>query len=178
MTLTEHVVLGGAAALVLSPALGTEGSLAFWASSVLLDVDHYWDYLVKTGFRNWSPRTMFAYYRELAVHLRRPDMLILSLFHTAEWFLLVGLLGLWGGVDLVVAAFCGMVFHLALDLVRLASYRAVSRRALSIVEYVIRRRRLWRRGVDPDAVFREALVAVGVTPAADLVGASAREAST
>jgi hypothetical protein len=177
MNLREHVLLGAAAGAALIPACGVEAAGAFWAASVLLDVDHYWEYLEKNGFRDWSPRKMFAYHGEIFRRLRRPDLLALNLFHTVEWLgLVLAACWWWGGV-VPAAALAGMVFHLALDLLRLAWLRAVTARALSLVEYVIRRRRLIRRGLDPDAVQREALLAIGVAPAAWMLPTGAREAS-
>lgn len=177
MNLREHVVLGGAAAAALSPALGVEGSLAFWAASVLIDVDHYWDYVQKNGFRNWSPGKMFEFHGQILRSIRRPELLALNLFHTVEWFLLVYLIGRWSGGSLVMAALWGMVFHLGLDVARLAWHRAVLKRALSVVEYWIRRQRLRERGLDPDEVYREALMEIGVVPAERLVEAGAPETS-
>ena len=52
MKLREHVVLGGAAAAGLTPVLGAQDSLVFLGATVLIDVDHYWDYLVRNDFRN------------------------------------------------------------------------------------------------------------------------------
>jgi hypothetical protein len=177
MNLREHVILGAAAGAALVPVLGVEAAGAFWASSVLLDVDHYWEYLEKNGFRDWSPRRMFAYHAEIFSRLRRPDLLALSLFHTVEWLALVLFAWhVWGGAVLG-ASLAGMVFHLGLDLARLAWLRAVTVRALSLVEYAIRRRRLVQRGLDPDAVQREALLAIGVTPATWILPARAKEAS-
>lgn len=177
MNLREHVVLGAAAGAALIPVLGVEAAGAFWASSVLLDADHYWEYLEKNGFRDWSPSRMFAYHAEIFRRLRRADLLALSLFHTVEWLALVFIAWRWWGGVVLGAALGGMLFHLALDLARLAWLRAVTVRVLSVVEYVVRRRRLVRRGLDPDAVQREALLAIGVPPATWIVPARAKEAS-
>lgn len=165
MTLREHVILGGGAATVLSPVLGAQGSLVFWASSVLIDADHYWDYLCRNGFRSWSPSKTFAFHRVLIRRIHRPEFLGLNLFHTVEWFLLVYVGGVWLGSSIIFAAFWGMLFHLGLDVAGLAGRRATFKRALSLMEYWIRRRRLVRRGLDPDEVYHEALVEIGVVHA-------------
>ena len=138
MKLSEHIVLGGGAALALAPTLGARGSLVFWASSVLIDVDHHWDYVYRNGFRDWSPAGMFAYHERMFAQIHRPDFLAMNLFHTAEWFLLVACAMLWQGSAILFAVLLGMVFHLALDLLRLARHQAVFSRALSLVEYWIR----------------------------------------
>lgn len=161
MKLSEHIVLGGGAAIALAPTLGARGSLVFWASSVLIDVDHHWDYVYRNGFTDWSPAGMFAYHERMFAQIRRPDFLAMNLFHTAEWFLLVACAMLWQGSAILFAVLLGMVFHLALDLLRLARHRAVFSRALSLIEYWIRRRILVRRGLDPDRPSADALAAIG-----------------
>ena len=160
MNLREHVILGGAAAATLYPVLGAQGSAVFWASSVLIDVDHYWEYLSRNRFRNWSFRKTFAFHRALFQRIRDPEFLGLNVFHTAEWFLLISLAGVWLGSSMILAAFWGMIFHLGLDLARLHTYGCLFKRALSVVEYVARRHRLVARGLNPDAPYEEALGAV------------------
>src|SRR5438105_1921235 len=56
--------------------------------------------------------------------------------------------------------------HVALDALWLTLHRALFSRAFSMIEYVIRRRRLCQRGLEPDLVYDEALTAIGVTPVA------------
>jgi hypothetical protein len=169
VNLQEHVILGGGAALALSPILGAEGSLTFWASSVLIDIDHYWDYLHRNGFRDWSWRKTFTFHAELWKRVADPSFLGLNLFHTIEWFLFVGSVAVWWGSSALLAVLGGMIFHLSLDLLRLASHRAMFKRALSIVEYWIRRQRLFQMGLNPDGVYAEALAALDdPTPGRDL----------
>jgi hypothetical protein len=161
--LREHVVLGGGVALALSPVLGAQGSAIFWVASVLIDADHYGDYLHRNGYRDWSPRRMFEFHRLLFLQIRRPDFLALSLCHTAEFFALVYVAAATLRSAALWAVFWGMCFHLLLDVTWLAWHGAVFSRAFSLVEYAIRRRRLRDRGVDPDLVYKEVLTAMGVT---------------
>jgi hypothetical protein len=160
----EHVLLGGWVAVALSPALGVAESAVFWASTVLIDVDHHWDYVYRNGFTDWSLRRALAFHRVLFGTFQRPEFLALNLFHTVEWFALALAAGAWLGSSAVLAAVLGMLFHLTLDLAWLAWHRATFKRALSVVEYVIRRRGLVRRGLDVDAVYREALAASAPPP--------------
>ncbi len=166
MNLREHVILGGVAATALAPLLGVQESAVFWAASVVIDVDHYWDYVYRNGFRDWSPRRMFEFHQTLFTKIRRPEFLALSLFHTMEWFLLVYLAAVWLDATVLFAALWGMLFHFVLDVVRLAGYRAAFKRAFSMVEYIIRRRSLVRRGLDPDRVYREPPVQLLLAPPA------------
>lgn len=164
MTLGQHVVLGGGAALAVAPVLGTGHTAIFFAATVLIDVDHYWDYLVRCEFRSWSWRKFFAYHRALVPHVHAPDFLALSVFHTVEAFAAVYLAGVYLGAGAAFAALLGMAYHLLLDVLALAWRGRTFKRALSLVEYHVRRRRLQARGFDPDRVHREALIAVGVPP--------------
>ena len=132
VNLREHVVLGGGAALALTPVLGAQDSAVFWAASVLIDADHYWDYLYRSRFRDWSPRRMFEFHRTLFPQIRRPDFLALSLFHTVEWFALVYLVAAFLESSAVEAVFWGMAFHLALDALWLTLHRALFSRAFSM----------------------------------------------
>ena len=163
MKLRDHVVLGGGVALALSPVLGAQGSAIFWVASVLIDADHYGDYLHRNGYRDWSPRRMFEFHRLLFPQIRRPDFLALSLCHTVEFFTLVYVAAAVLKSGALWAVFWGMCFHLFLDLIRLAWYQAVFSRAFSLIEYAIRRRRMRDRGLDPDLVYEEVLTTMGVT---------------
>jgi len=115
--LSEHIVLGGGAAIALAPTLGARGSLVFWASSVLIDVDHHWDYVYRNGFSDWSPAGMFAYHERMFAQIHRPDFLAMNLFHTAEWFLLVACAMLWQGSAILFAMLLGMVSQGVMNLV-------------------------------------------------------------
>lgn len=174
MTLKAHIILGGITAGGLSPALGLQDSAVFWASSVLIDTDHYWDYLYRNRFRNWSVRKMFEFHRVLFLKIGRRDFLALNVFHTAECLVLVFLAAAWLGSSAPLAVFLGMVFHLGLDLARLTRCRAPFSRALSVVEYSVRRRALVRRGLDPNRVYQETLVEIGIdaAPRTTLAGAT------
>ncbi len=166
MNLHEHVILGGGAALCAAPTLGAEGAVTFWAASVLIDVDHHWDYVSRNGGRDWSARGMFAYHEALFAQIRRREFVGLSVFHTLECFVLVGACAALWHSGLFLAALWGMVFHLCLDLVRLGGQGALFSRALSVVEYWIRRRRLIRQGIDPDEPYAQALACVPALAAA------------
>ena len=163
MNLPEHVVLGGGVAWALSPVLGVQGSAIFWVASVLIDADHYGDYLQRNGFRDWSPRRMFEFHARVFPQIRRPDFLALNLCHTVEFFTFVYVAAAVLRSSVLWAVFWGMCFHLLLDVIWLAWHRAVFSRAFSLIEYAIRRRRMRDRGLDPNLVYEEVLVAMGVT---------------
>jgi len=153
----EHVWIGGiAAAAAFAPELAGEAA-AFWTATVLIDTDHYLDFLYYNRCRDLSIRGMFLFHRLLFQKIRRRDFLGLSVFHTAEFFAGLYLLATWTGSAILQAALLGCVFHLALDVAYLACYRSVFKRAYSVIEYGVRRRVMLRRGDDPDRPFRDVL---------------------
>src|SRR5271168_1136724 len=117
MRLPGHIVLGGVAAVALLPFWGFWQSLLFWASAVLIDCDHYLDYLWKTSGKDWSPRRMFRYYDGMMKGGYDPRNLSFSLLHTAEMFLLVYLLALFVSYWFFITIFAGMLFHLVTDMI-------------------------------------------------------------
>ena len=63
MTLTQHAVLTGVAAVGLAPLLDGESLALFAAGSILIDVDHYLLYIQRT--RRFDIGGMFRYFAEL-----------------------------------------------------------------------------------------------------------------
>jgi hypothetical protein len=159
MRLHEHVILGGAAAAALHPILGPN-ALVFFGASVLLDVDHYWHYAESTGWRDFNVRRFFLFHQEAFRMIHRPDFLAMNTLHTAEFFLTVYLAARELACPVLMVAFWGGLFHLLLDVLNLAWYGATFARVFSIAEYVIRRRRMEARGLDPFRPFREAVARV------------------
>lgn len=159
MQLREHVLIGGAAALALAPALQTD-SLFFWAGSVLIDADHYFNFLWHNRFSDFNVSRFFAYNRQLSTQVHRPEFIDLSLLHTAEFFLVAYVVVQWTHIPALSAFVVGMLFHVVLDLFSLMSQRIPTKRAHSIIEYVVRRWRLMRLGYEPERLGVEAAKAV------------------
>ncbi|MFN3466766.1 MAG: hypothetical protein ACK4WF_03585 [Candidatus Brocadiales bacterium] len=156
MRVRDHVVLGGIFSLGLLPLLGIK-SLAFWAASVLIDADHYIEFLYHNGFNNFSLKEANSYHRVLSGWLSRPEFINLSIFHTMECLLLVYFLSYWLGSPWLVAIFYGMLVHLFLDAVHLYSLGVPFKRAFSIVEFKIRKGIMERNGLYPKVLYKEAL---------------------
>lgn len=155
MQLKEHVIYGGAAAGALSPFFGWD-SLYFFAASVLIDADHYIDYLYFSRFRDWSPSKMFRFHGQMAAWRNRPHFCALEAFHTVEFMAAILLAGILLGSQPLVLVFSGLLFHLILDLVRLRRWGNIHLRALSFAEYAYRANKMRAAGVDPEAIFKEA----------------------
>ncbi|MBI4860064.1 MAG: hypothetical protein HY815_07345 [Candidatus Riflebacteria bacterium] len=152
MNLGAHVLVGGVASAGLYPWLGAEGAAVFLGASVLIDVDHYWHWIEHNRFTDFGPSRMFDYHHRLSELMYRPGFLAICPFHTVEFFILVHLLATILDAPLLDIALCGFLFHLTFDLIHLASHRVIFKRALSIVEYWVRRRMLIASGQDPEAI--------------------------
>ncbi len=161
MKVEYHVVAGGVASAALIPVLGVN-SAAFFASSVLIDFDHYLDYVYRSNFTDFSVKRMFAFHEFLYEKTSDTVFLGLSVMHTVEFLLLVYAVAALTGVAAIEAILWGLLFHMVLDLVYLYRQGRLFRRAFSIVEYVIRWNRLKRHGLHPELPYDLALNAVSV----------------
>jgi len=152
----SHVIYGGAGAAALYPVLGT-GSLWFWSASVLIDIDHYLDFVYHNRFTDLSFRKMFDYHAVLNGWWSRPGFLNFELLHTVEFIAPLAALSWWSGSAALQAVTLGFVFHIILDIVSLSLAGAPFIRAHSCAEYFIRKRLLARRGLDPALLYEEAI---------------------
>jgi hypothetical protein len=152
----DHVLLGALVAALLAPLHGVAWALAFWAASILVDVDHHLHFLRFAGWRRWLDfRGMFRFNAHLFGAIRRSDYLVLEVFHTAEAMALLAALA-WGVSPLLQPVFWGICLHLAVDVVHLSLHRAPRARAWSFVEYAVRAAGLRRQEIDPTRIPREA----------------------
>jgi hypothetical protein len=153
---SHHLVLGTVAAVALVPVLGTH-SLPFGVAAVLIDADHYLDYLYRNGFKDFSLRRAVQWHDFLIAQVRRNPFLGLSLFHTVEVLALTGLLSFATGYLFLWAVFWGMLFHFGTDLVHEFRHRLYFKRAVSLVEYVVRWNLMKKRGQTPEAPYLASL---------------------
>jgi hypothetical protein len=136
MRLSRHLALTGVAAAALAPFLGGREILAFSVGSVLIDVDHYFLYVLRT--RRFGIRGMFRYFHELERIVRTLPYTGICLFHTAEFFLLLGVLAFH--FPAVRPLFAGCLFHFVIDLVALVRQGIPFIRPYCLLEHAIRRR--------------------------------------
>ena len=87
MKVEYHVVAGGVASAALIPVLGVN-SAAFLTASVLIDVDHYLDYVYRNNFTDFSIKRMFAFHDFLEEKASEIPFVVLSVMHTVEFFYL------------------------------------------------------------------------------------------
>lgn len=156
MRIREHVLIGGIASLVLSPVIGL-GAIPFWIGSVLIDVDHYLEFIYHNRLTNFSIRRMYDYHYLLGNYWPRPEFLNLSIFHTAEFLSLFYLVALWLDSSMLKAALWGMLLHFFLDFIYLVHMGAADKRAYSIIEFLIRKEIMKRNGLHPFTICNEAI---------------------
>ncbi len=151
-----HVLSGGIAASLLIPVLGVN-SAVFFASSILIDGDHYIDYVFRNGFKDFSVKRMFTFHDRLFDVGGRKNFLGLNIFHTVEFLLLEYAASTLTDWMWLRAALWGILFHMAVDLIYLYRLGRLFRRALSVFEYIVRWRRMKRRGLQPEQPYHLAL---------------------
>jgi hypothetical protein len=111
MTLTQHTALTAVAAVVLAPFVDTVPLVVFAVGSILIDTDHYLEYVRRT--KRLSVPGMFAYYNNISKTQRPGDYFGLHLFHTFEAFAVVALVALYQ--PLALWLFLGMAYHFLID---------------------------------------------------------------
>ncbi len=160
MRARDHALIGALSASALIPVLGVN-SVVFWTASVLIDGDHYVDYVYRNGFKDFSIKGMFRFNRSLSAVLseenKKGGFLTISLLHTIEALGFLYIASELTGWLWLQSVFWGMLFHISTDLVhKLVRGGRIFGRALSIMEYVIRSNSMKRRGIQPQEVYRRA----------------------
>jgi hypothetical protein len=130
-----HAVQGAAATAALYPVIG-EHAISFGLATVFIDVDHVFEYVRDT--KSCDLRGLFTYCNLIEENLDK-NFLVLSAFHTIEFFILMlGLSALYPGLMYVVA---GMALHMVTDLYHIGFIlRRPFARAFSLVEYIYKSR--------------------------------------
>lgn len=158
MRLREHLIIGGVAAVFLYFHWGLWRALLFWGATVLIDADHYWDYLWRSKFIDWSGWRMFRYYDLIEERIKDRNFFAVSLLHTVEVFLAVYLAAHFWDYKFFTTILWGMIFHMFWDLIDLTYHGVPFARALSLVEYWVRKKRMIHRGLNPDGFYKEIFV--------------------
>ncbi|MBS3098803.1 hypothetical protein J4462_01175 [Candidatus Pacearchaeota archaeon] len=137
----SHILFGAIFTLIIwyiSPEISPLYLALIFLSSFLIDFDHYLSSVIKT--KEYSLKKSFIYHnkkleeekREIARGIRKKSDF--HLFHTIEFHVLVGLLGLfWSGFFYI---FIGMIFHSLLDVIGLLSRGAFHRREYFFFEWL------------------------------------------
>ena len=136
MTLTQHLALTGVAAAALSPIMSGGEILLFAVGGVLIDVDHYFLYIQRR--RSLDVVGMFRYFNELQPIQNSIPYVGLCIFHTIDFFILLGVLSIWYPTFLPLLLGC--LYHFFIDLFSLRRQCILSIRPFFLVEHLIRRR--------------------------------------
>jgi hypothetical protein len=130
-----HCIQAALTSAAVYPFAGGANAAVFGLSIVLIDIDHVIEYVRQTG----SPKIwgVFPCCQIIMSNVHR-GFYVLNLFHTIEFMLLLGVLGLLQPVLFYILA--GLLWHCSLDLFMLARHRFTCIRAFSIVEYCIKSR--------------------------------------
>jgi len=169
MRMQEHMAYSGVVGVGAWYLWGPWNAVVFWLAAVLIDTDHYLDHIVRTRGSDWNVKSIFkldAYFRpRLARGELQGKTICMSIFHTVEVFLAVYMVGVWSREQIVFVVLAGMLFHMFLDIIYLVQNHAPFIRAFSLIEYVIRCRRMRSRGIEPNLVFEEAYRTLGIIDA-------------
>ena len=176
MKLQTHAIAGCSLGIAAYFLLGWDliNSIFFFLYSVLIDVDHVFDFLWRSrfqGLKNFNIKSILkdTYDFEMACasvdRIRKRDILIILVFHTGEFLLatyllkaLVDALGYSFFSGILMAIFWGALLHMILDIVyNVKTKRLPSIRTLLLIEYLIRKWLMKRKGVDIDKTFQEIL---------------------
>ncbi|MGB9081897.1 MAG: hypothetical protein WCD00_11425 [Desulfuromonadaceae bacterium] len=146
MTPLAHVGFSTPLAALIAWQASPEAAACFAGGAVLIDLDHFIFYALRTG--RYNPLEMFDWFRESDKKCTPESYYGLHIFHAAEPFILATFAAnYWPILSWLLL---GMGFHLLLDLFWLYSHPVLSLkvRALSWTEHYIRRIRgeqeFWR----------------------------------
>ena len=133
--LKTHAIQGAVATASLYPVIGGH-AISFGLATVFIDVDHVFEYVRDT--KSCDVRGLFTYCNLIEENLDK-NFLVLSTFHTIEFFILMLCLSaLYPGLAYVVA---GMALHMVTDLYHISvTLRRPFARAFSLVEYIYKSR--------------------------------------
>jgi hypothetical protein len=136
MTLKQHLLATGVVVAAMAPFSGVAEMAIFSAGSILIDVDHYFFYVQRS--RRWDVGGMFSYFRSVDKNLMKIPYLGVCIFHTADFFLIVAIISAF--FHPLIYLFCGLLFHLLLDIVDMVRLKCPFLRAYSLAEHLLRRK--------------------------------------
>ena len=133
--LKTHAIQGAVGTAALYPVIG-EHAISFGLATVLIDVDHVFEYVRDT--KSFDVRGLFTYCNLVEENLDK-NFLVLSAFHTIEFFVLMLCLSALSPMLIYVIA--GMALHMVTDLYHISvTLRRPFARAFSLVEYIYKSR--------------------------------------
>lgn len=158
--LRDHMLCGAIVVLILSRFWNPYDCLIFWCSSVLIDFDHYLNLLYWSRFRSFAISKTFYFYSYIHDNKKKYRFLTLEIFHTVEFVLGIYFLAFSLKLEILKPVFWGMVFHIFIDFLHLCRLKSLTIRSHSIIDFMIRKRAMEKRGISPTLLHRDAGKAV------------------
>ena len=147
MRLKKHIAYSLPVSAGLYLFWDTAGAIYFLTGAVLVDVDHVFEYWVKT--KDLNPRRMLEFYERLAVVFQNQYYLGLSVLHTVEFMAIMVWWACYSGPARFILA--GLLYHHLLDTIRLMHIKCLFKRSYSIFYYIFKTR------IRPDDRFKEVI---------------------
>lgn len=150
MNLASHVALTAPVAAVIAWKAGVNPAACFCCGAVLIDIDHFIFYSLRTG--RYNPIEMFAWFRNNDKRCTAASYQGLNIFHAAETFMLISIASTF--FPILSWLLLGMGFHMILDYLWIGSHPVLGLkvRALSWTEHFVRKgkgeREFWRERGD------------------------------
>lgn len=154
--LRDHVILGGIAAFVCVPFWGMGNSLGFWFANILIDSDHYLHFIWLTRLKVTGFKAMLKFHEMLFSMRNHPDFISVEVFHTAEFMGVLAALSFLFP-QFFKPVFLGCLFHIVVDFFHLFRFHILTKRAHSLVEYFLRKKRIIAKGGNPSALVAQLL---------------------
>ena len=133
----QHIIASFLLAGILFPFIGLQNSLLIFFSGFLFDVDHYLYYIFK--FRRYS---IFDCYREsIKISkglLPRPKKPFIHLFHTIEFYLLLGIFSIY--FPFLGFVLIGLVLHIILDVIDGVRKKTLFFRVFSLLHFFLKKK--------------------------------------
>jgi hypothetical protein len=131
-SLRFHTVQSVVTSAILYPFIG-ENVVLFGLAVIFIDLDHVIEYV--RDLKTFKLRGIFPYAKLIEKNLDK-NFLVLAMFHTIEFLLLI--LVLAGIFPIFKYVFFGLVYHICADIRYLKKLRHPFARAYSLIEYVCR----------------------------------------
>jgi len=124
---------------------------------VLIDIDHYLDFIYHNKLKDFSLSGMFRYHETLTKWWASPEFMNMEVFHTVEFLVPLLVIALVLGSGVLRAIFFGCVFHIGLDLIFLSYHGITDKRIHSVTGYFLRKKAFARDGIDPARLYERAV---------------------
>ncbi|MEI6126374.1 MAG: hypothetical protein WCQ99_07455 [Pseudomonadota bacterium] len=133
-SLKVHTLQSIVTSAALYPVIGAN-VLPFGLAVIFIDLDHIVEYVRDT--RSLDVHGVFSYSKLIEINLDK-NYLVLSAFHTVEFFALVYVLSLFYPFCIYVLA--GLAYHMLFDFAHLLRFRQFFCRAIFLAEYFYRKK--------------------------------------